>query len=71
MSILKKKNVELERENYSNYTPNKVVIVDQYLSEQDKHIRGLCKIMNGRNLLLAPTGSGKTYTILGILKEIA
>lgn len=71
MSILNKKNVELERENYSNYTPNKVVIVDQYLSEQDKHIRGLCKIMNGRNLLLAPTGSGKTYTILGILKEIA
>ena len=39
MSILNKKNVELERENYSNCKSDKVVTVDQYISEGgDKHI---------------------------------
>ena len=76
MSILKKKNVELERENYSKYTPNKVVTVDQYISEGgDKLITDMiirAYINKGQKvLMIAPTGSGKTHSIVNELKTLS
>lgn len=76
MSILKKKNVELERENYSNYKSDKVVEIDTYISEggeklvTDMIIRAY--INKGQKvLMIAPTGSGKTHSIVNELKTLS
>lgn len=76
MSILKKKNVELERENYSNCKSDKVVTVDQYISEggdkliTDMIVRAYIN-KSQKVLMIAPTGSGKTYSIVNELKTLS
>ena len=76
MSLLKKKNVELERENYSNCKSDKVVTVDTYISEggdkliTDMIVRAYIN-KSQKVLMIAPTGSGKTHSIVNELKTLS
>ena len=64
------KNYELEKINYSQYTPNLTIEVDKYISENEGALNGLLSraVTNETSLLIAPTGSGKTYSIIKLLK---
>lgn len=57
--------------NYAKYNPNEVIEIDKYLGETK---RGVFNIIAGANsgqinLLIAPTGSGKSFEIIRTLKE--
>lgn len=64
------KNYELEKINYSHYKPNLTIEVDEYISENEGALNGLLSraVTNETSLLIAPTGSGKTYSIIKLLK---
>lgn len=64
------KNYELEKINYSHYKPNLTIEVDKYISENERALNGLLSraVTNETSLLIAPTGSGKTYSIIKLLK---
>lgn len=66
------KESQLESINYSNYNPNAVIKINKYISESEVFLRlPLVRAMQGeKTLLIAPTGSGKTYSIISMLKEI-
>lgn len=51
--------------NYSKYQANETIYIDKYLSENNR-LEQL--IQYGHTLTIAPTGSGKTYTILKMFK---
>ena len=53
--------------NYSKYKANVVVDVNRYIAENNR-LEILLKYK--RSLLIAPTGSGKTYTILKMFKDM-
>lgn len=53
--------------NYSKYKANIIVDVNRYIAENNK-LDTLLKYK--RSLLIAPTGSGKTYTILKMFKDM-
>ena len=53
--------------NYSKYKPNKVINVNEFISENNK-LEKLLKVKY--SLLIAPTGSGKTYSILNLFKDM-
>ena len=53
--------------NYSKYTPNVIIDINNYISENNK----LDMLLNHKkSLLIAPTGSGKTYSILSMFKDM-
>lgn len=57
--------------NHSQYTPNEKIQVNKYITE---HKRGIINSIAGSSagethLLIAQTGSGKTYSIINALKE--
>lgn len=66
------KQIEIERTNYSSYEPNNTVEIDKYINERPALLMAtLAKALNSENsLIVAPTGSGKTYSIIEKLKEI-
>ena len=60
-----------EHINYSNYKPSEIINIDKYISEHNRGIiNSIAGSMSGEtHLLISQTGSGKTYTILELLKE--
>lgn len=62
---------ELEKVNYSNYKPSTTIQIDKYISEHEGFLRSLLirALQGEKSLLISQTGSGKTYSILKMLKE--
>lgn len=68
-----KHNAEIEKVNYSQYKTNKTIQVKKYISEEDDTpIQALCQgtQFGMTSLMIAPTGSGKTYSVINTLKEL-
>ena len=63
---------KLEKVNYSNYKPNNIIQINKYISEYEGFLRSLLirALQEEKSLLVAPTGSGKTYCIINMLKEV-
>lgn len=62
---------EKEVSNYSKYIANETISIEKYLSESNHGvINTIAGAVGGEtHLLIAPTGSGKTYSIINILKQ--
>lgn len=62
---------ELEKINYSNYNPNNTIQIDKYISEYEGFLKSLLirALQGEKSLLISQTGSGKTYSIIKMLKE--
>lgn len=63
---------ELEKVNYSNYNPNNIIQIDKYISEYEGFLKSLLirALQGEKSLLISQTGSGKTYSIMKMLKEV-
>ncbi|MGM9532203.1 DEAD/DEAH box helicase [Intestinibacter sp.] len=68
---MEKSGLDLEKINYSYYKADNTVNIKKYISENSSLILPLIiRAMQGeKDLLLAPTGSGKTYSIIENLKR--
>lgn len=54
--------------NYSKYTPNKVIDIEKYISENKSIIQEILSSTKEKTLLISPTGSGKNYAIIKTLQ---
>lgn len=65
-------NKEVEIINYSQYKATEIIEVNKYISEAKRGlINCIASATSGYiNLVIAPTGSGKSYTMLNTLKEL-
>ncbi|MEE6438147.1 CHC2 zinc finger domain-containing protein, partial [Escherichia coli] len=65
-------NQDIEIINYSQYKATEIIEVNKYISEAKRGIINCItsSISGGINLLIAPTGSGKSYTMINTLKEL-
>lgn len=62
---------EEEKNNYTNYKTNETISIHKYISESNRGvINAIAGAKGGEtHLLIAPTGSGKTYSIINTLKK--
>lgn len=65
-------NQDIEIMNYSQYKATEIIEVNKYISEAKRGIINciMSSISGDINLLIAPTGSGKSYTMINTLKEL-
>lgn len=66
------KEVNIETINYSYYNSDAEIEIDRYISESEGFLRLplMRALQEEKTLLIAPTGSGKTYSMINLLKEI-
>ncbi|MEG1411341.1 MAG: DEAD/DEAH box helicase family protein [Terrisporobacter sp.] len=57
--------------NHSQYQANEIIEIDKYISEIQSGVINIIASAKGgeTHLLIAPTGSGKSYTIINVLKQ--
>lgn len=62
----------LEKQNYSSYKADLSINIDKYIDENLEGVKKAIRcVTQGQNtLMIAPTGSGKTYSIVNMLKEL-
>lgn len=60
-----------ENINHSNYKANEIIEINKYISEKQSGVMNIIAAAKGgeTHLLIAPTGSGKSYTIINTLKS--
>ena len=58
-----KSNAEVEYINYADYKPNEKYYIDKFISEENMSIVNLL-LSNMNSLLIAPPGSGKTFSLI-------
>lgn len=65
-------NQDIEIINYSQYKATEIIEVNKYISEAKRGVINCIASSIGEciNLLIAPTGSGKSYTMINTLKEL-
>lgn len=63
---------DIEIMNYSQYKATEIIEVNKYILEAKRGIINciMSSISGNINLLIAPTGSGKSYTMINTLKEL-
>ncbi|MGS6980752.1 DEAD/DEAH box helicase family protein [Clostridioides difficile] len=62
----------LEKQNYSSYKADLSISIDKYIDENLEGVKKAirCVTQSQNTLMIAPTGSGKTYSIMNMLKEL-
>ena len=65
-------NQDIEIINYSQYKAAEIIEVNKYISEVKRGlINSIASAIGGNiNLLIAPTGSGKSYTMINTIKDL-
>ena len=64
--------IEESQKNYADYVPTHKLTIEKYLNEEPSMLwQTVIRASQGdKSLLIAPTGAGKTYSIINVLKEM-